>query len=160
MQSPPPADTPTRPQQAATTEHNTFDEILQLEEEDWKNGQFAYADTNLINRHNTHSESEQVQKEYTEHLLDLTDSWYYSEEYPSAQLQYSIPDLDYYRPQSRRSNTHTNSCNPAGYYPPPPDAADVQCWHACGRRKHACLHRHRLFGEKTHSAESRKARKR
>ena len=47
-------------QQAASTEHNTFHEIPQLEEEeeDWENGQFADADTNLINRHNTHPESE------------------------------------------------------------------------------------------------------
>ena len=55
----PPADTPTEPQQATTTKHNTFDKIPQLEEEeDWENGQLAVADTNLINRYNTHSESE------------------------------------------------------------------------------------------------------
>ena len=152
-----PADTPTGPQQATTTEHNTFDEIPQLEEEeDWENGQFADADTKLINRHNTHSESQQIQKEYTEHLLDLTDNQYYSEEYPSVQLQYSILDTEYYGPQPRRSHTHTDSCDPAGYYTPPPDPADVQHWHTHGRGK--CAHLH-LFGEKTCSAESRKARK-
>ena len=36
-----------------------FNEIPQLKE-DWKNGQFTDADTNLINRHNTHSESERI----------------------------------------------------------------------------------------------------
>ena len=155
----PSADTSTGPQQATTTEHNTFDEIPQLKkEEDWKNGQFANADTNLINRHNTHAESERIQKEYTEHLLDLTDNQYYSEEYPSVQLQYSIPDPDYYGPQPRRSHTHTESHDPVGCYPPPQDPADVQHWHTCGRGKHAYLHGHRLLGEKTHSAESRKAR--
>ena len=41
-------------QQVASTAHNIFDEIPQLEEEDWANGQFTDADTNLINRHNTH----------------------------------------------------------------------------------------------------------
>ena len=61
-------------QQVASTGHNVFDKISQLEEEDWENGQFAHADRNLINRHNTHSESERIQKEYTEHLLDLTDT--------------------------------------------------------------------------------------
>ena len=81
-----------------------FDEIPQLEE-DWENGQFADADTNLINRHNTHSKSERIQKDYTEHLLDLTDNQYYSEEYPSNQLQYSVPDLEYYGPLPRRSHT-------------------------------------------------------
>ena len=72
---------------------------------------------NIINRHDTHSESERIQKEYTEHLLYLTDNQYYSEEYPSNQLQYSIPDPDYYRPSPRRS--HIQPCDPAGYYPPP-----------------------------------------
>ena len=52
-------------QQVALTEHNVFDDIPQLEEEDWENGQFADADTNLINRHNTHSESKRIQQEYT-----------------------------------------------------------------------------------------------
>ena len=57
----PPADTSTGLQQATTTEHNTFDEIPQLEEEeDWENGQSADADTNLIDRHNTHTESERI----------------------------------------------------------------------------------------------------
>ena len=46
-----------------------------------------------------------------------------------------------------RSNTQPH--NPAGYYPPPPDPADIQHWHACGQEKCAFLHGHRLFGEKT-----------
>ena len=49
-------------QQFASTDNNVFDEIPQLEE-DRDNGQFTDADTNLINRHNTHSESERIQKE-------------------------------------------------------------------------------------------------
>ena len=55
------------------------EEIPQLEE-DWDNGKFADADTNLINRHNTHSESERIRREYTQHLLDLSDNQYYYEE--------------------------------------------------------------------------------
>ena len=56
-----PANTFTGPQQAVTTEHNTFNEIPQLEEEeDWEIGQFTDADSNLINRHNTNSESERI----------------------------------------------------------------------------------------------------
>ena len=38
------------------------------------------------------------------------------EEYPSAQLQYLIPDPDCYRPQPQRSHTHENSCDHTGYY--------------------------------------------
>ena len=97
-----PEDNFTGQQQVTSTDHN---EIPQLEEEDWENGHFTDADKNLINRHNTHSERERIQKEYAEPLLDLTDNQYYSEEYPSIQLQYSIQDPDYYRPQPRRSHT-------------------------------------------------------
>ena len=133
------------------------EEISQLEE-DWDNGQFADADTNLINRHNTHSESERIRKEYTKYLLDLADNQYYSKENPVNQLQYSILDPDYYKAPPRRLQTQPR--DPTGYDPPPLDLANIQCWHACGRGKCALLHRHRLFGEKTQSVESRKARKR
>ena len=85
------------------------------------------------------------------------DNQYYEEETPINQLQYSSPDPDYYRSPSRRPQKAP--CDPNGYYPPLPDPADVQCWYAQGRGKRALLHGHRLFGEKTRSAESRKARK-
>ena len=61
------------------------EEIPQLEE-NWDNGQFTDADTNLINRHNTHSESERIRREYTQHLLDLSDNQYYYKENPINQL--------------------------------------------------------------------------
>ena len=51
-------------------------------EEDWENGQFADADSNLINRHNTHSKSERIRWEYTQHLLDLPDNQYYYNKIP------------------------------------------------------------------------------
>ena len=51
-------------------------------------------------------------------------------------------------------------CDPNGYYPPLPDPADVQHWYMQSRGKRALLYGHRHFGEKTRSAESRKARKR
>ena len=104
----------TEQQQISPLHDNILDEISPLEE-DWENSQFTDADTDIINRHNTHSEGERIQKEYTEQLLDLTDNQYYSEEYPCTRLQYSIPDPDYYRPSSRRSYTQPH--NPAGYYP-------------------------------------------
>ena len=140
-----PEDNFTGQQQVTSTDNNVFDEIPQLEE-DWENSQFTDADTNLLNRHNTHTESERIQKECTEHLLDLTDNQYYSEDYPSNQLQYSILNPDYYGPPLRRS--HTQPHDPVGYYPPPPDPVDVQCWHTHGRGKLTFLHRHRLFGER------------
>ena len=140
----------TEQQQISPVHDNISGEIAPLEE-DWESGQFTDADTDIIDRHNTHSESEKILKEYTEQLLDLTDNQYYSEEYPSTRLQYSIPDPDYYGPSLRRSNTQPH--NPAGYCSPPPDPVDVQHLHAHG-------HRHRFFGEKMQSAESSNARKR
>ena len=126
--------------------------------EDWDNDQLAYTDTDLTNRHNAHSESEGIRREYTQHLLDLSENQCYYKENPINQLQYSSPDPNYYETPTRWS--HKTLCDPNGYYPPPPDPANVQCWHTCGRGKHALLQGHRLFGEKTRSAESRKARKR
>ena len=55
-------------QKVASTVHDVFHEIRQLEEEDWENDQFADADTNLINRHKTHSESDRIQKEFLRFL--------------------------------------------------------------------------------------------
>ena len=121
--------TNTQEEAADSDQFTILDEIPPLEE-DWENSQFTDADTDIINRHNTHLESERIQKEYSEHLLDLTDNQYYSEEYPSTWLQYSIPDPDYYGSSLRRSNTQPY--NLAGYYPPSSDPADVQHWHACG----------------------------
>ena len=103
------------------------DEIPQIEE-DWDNSQFNNADSSLINRHNTHFESERIRKEYTKHLLDLSDNQYYCEENPTNQLQYSCPDSDYYGTPPRRSQMQP--CDPAGYYPPLLDPADVQHWYA------------------------------
>ena len=54
-----PEDNFTGQQQVTSTDNNVFDEIPQLEE-DWENGQFTGVDTNLINRHNTYSESERI----------------------------------------------------------------------------------------------------
>ena len=46
-------------QYLTSTDTNISDKIPQLEE-DWENGQFTDADTNLIKRHNSHSESERI----------------------------------------------------------------------------------------------------
>ena len=143
-------------QHQITSRHNIDSEEIPQLGEDWDNGQFADADTNLINRHNTHSESEKIRKEYTQHLV-IRQSILFQRK-AINQLQYSSPDPDYYWTPSRRSQTQSHDS--AGYYPPPPDPADVQHWQAHGRGKHALLHGHRLFIEKTQSAESRKARKR
>ena len=141
----------TTTQNQITPEYNADSEEIPELEEDWDNGQFADAKTTLITQHNTHSESEQIRWDFTQQLLDLSDNQYYEEETPVNQLQYSSPDPDYYGSPTRRSQKAPH--DPNGYYPSPPDPADVQHWYTCGRGKKALLHRHRLFGEKTKSTE-------
>ena len=104
-------------QHQITSRHNINSEEIPQLEDYWDNGQFTDADINLINRHNTHSGSERIRKEFTEHLLDLSDNQYYYEENPINQLQYSSPDLDYYGTLSRRSQIQPR--DPVGYYLPP-----------------------------------------
>ena len=69
-------------QHQITSGHNIDSEEIPQLEEDWDNDQLANADTNLINRQNTHSKSERIRREYTEYLLDLSDNQYYSKENP------------------------------------------------------------------------------
>ena len=65
--SPPPQQIPdhpsddsfARPQQVPSFHDSILDEIPPLEE-DWENSQFTDADTDIINRHNTHSESKRI----------------------------------------------------------------------------------------------------
>ena len=63
----------------------------------------------------------------------LSDNQYYDQENSINQLQCSSPDPDYYGTATRQSQKAPH--NPNGYYPPLPDLADVQHWHACGRGK-------------------------
>ena len=66
--------------------------------------------------------------DYTLQLLDLSDNQYYKEETPVNQLQYSSPDPDYNSLPTRRLQKAPH--DPNGYYPQPPDPADVQSWYA------------------------------
>ena len=53
------------------------------------------------------------------------------------QLQDSSPDPDYYGSPTRRSQKAP--CDPNGYYPPPPNPADIQHWYVQGKGKTALL---------------------
>ena len=46
-------------------------------------------------------------------------------------MQYSSPDPDYYGLPTRWPQKAPH--DPNGYYPPPPNPVDIQCWHARGR---------------------------
>ena len=155
---PPDIQNNTTAQNQITPEYSADSEEIPELKEDLDNGQFADTESTLITWYNTHSESERIRWDYIQQLLDLSDNQYDKEETPVNQLQYSSPDTDYYGSPTRRSQKAP--CDPNGYYPPPPNPADIQHWYARGRGKRALFHEHRLFGEKTRSTEGRKARKR
>ena len=102
----------TTEQNQITPEYSVDSEEIPELEEDWDNGQFANANTNLITRHNTHSESERIRWDYTQQLLDLSDNQCHEEENPINQLQYSSSDPDYYRTPTRQSKKAP--CDPNG----------------------------------------------
>ena len=86
-------DLPSGIQEATTTAHRDTaqnhadaEEIPELE--DWDSGQFDDVESTLITHHNTHSESQQIRREYTQKLLHLTDNQYYEEDTSAYQLQY------------------------------------------------------------------------
>ena len=91
----------TAEQNQITPGYGRYQEEIPELEEDWDNGQFADADSSLITRYNTHSESERIRQDYTQQLLDLSDNQYYEEQNPINQLQYSSSDPDYYGKPSR-----------------------------------------------------------
>ena len=103
----------TTEQNQITPEYSDDSEEIPELEEDWDNGRFADAETTLITRHNTHSESERIRQDYIQQLLDLLDNQYYEEETPVTQLQYFSPDPDYYRSPIRRSQKAPH--DPNGY---------------------------------------------
>ena len=104
----------TTAQNQITPEYNADSEEIPELEEDWDNGQFADAKSTLITQHNTHSECEQIRRDYTQQLLDLSDNQYHEEETPVNQLQYSSPDSDYYGTPMRKSQKSPH--DPNDYY--------------------------------------------
>ena len=87
--------------QGRTTGYNTFEEIPQLEGEYWEQRQFVDADNNILDHHNAQTESKHIRKEYSEHLLNLSDNEYYFQEYQLSHIQYSVPDPEYDSPTWR-----------------------------------------------------------
>ena len=89
------------------------------------------------------------------------DNQYYSEEQSTLNFEYSIPEPDYYRTNSRPACHSQKVPNPDRYEPPPPNPDDIRQWYGHGHGHAQCrdLHAHHLFGEKMHSLESRKAHK-
>ena len=131
----------------------------QLEDipEYWEEGQFMDAD--LIN-HNTMTESDQIQWEYSAHFEKSTDKEYNSQNNTAPGLDYYIPEPEYYNSDTRPKQYKTYQ-NLNVYLPPPQDTDDLRRWHGRGRgrARQLELHSHRLYGEKTRSLESQIAHK-
>ena len=73
-----------------------LEDIPQLEddEENWEEGQFADAD--LIDHHNTTTESDQIHQEYSTHFAKATDQEYNSQNNIMPGIEYYIPEPEYY----------------------------------------------------------------
>ena len=72
-------------------------------------------------------------------LVSTVQALKYLEDYGQRQSQlFTVLEKYHQVPQPRRS--YTQQQDPMGYYPPPSDPADVQCWHTCGKGKCAFLH--------------------
>ena len=131
---------------------------LEDDEENWEEGQFA--DTDLIDHHNTTEESDRIHREYYAHFEKGRDQGYSPHNSRMPGLEYQIPEPEYYNSDTRPKQ-YQRYQNPNVYLPPPPSTEDLHRWYGCGhgRAKHLKLHSHRLYGEKTRSLESRIARK-
>ena len=78
--------------------HNNYrsqlEDIPELEDEDWEDGQFVDAD--LIDHYNTTTESDQIHWEYSAHFEKATDQDYHSQNNTTPGLDYYIPEPEYY----------------------------------------------------------------
>ena len=149
-------DTTTTTHGNTTPHHTNADEIPELE--DWDNGQFNDAESTLIKHHNAPPESKCIRKKYTQKLLDLMDNQYYEED--SLATNYNTLVLTLTITISHQEGYKSHPMIQMAITPLLPDQADVQHWHMWSRGRRALLHGHRLYRERTRSAESRKARKR
>ena len=131
----------------STTQHKTnYSEIPPLETDidEEEEGQFEDIQT-YLDHHNTYQESQNIRKEYTKRLLDLDDERYYR-------------DID------RIYETYGQTCDhvPA-IQTPGPCCTTQELIQAYGRGRGQAhreeLHRHRPFGARTWSLQSRIQRK-
>ena len=78
-----------------------LEDILELEDEDknWEYGQFADAD--LIDHHNTTTESDQIRQEYSALFVKSTDQEYNFQNNITPGLVYYIPEPEYYNLDTR-----------------------------------------------------------
>ena len=101
-----------------------------MEDEDWEDRQFADAD--LIDHHNTTTESDRIQWEYSSHFEKSMDKEYNSQNNTTPGLDYYIPEPEYYNSDTRPKQYKTYQ-DLNVYLPPPPDTDDLRRWHGRGQ---------------------------
>ena len=81
-----------------------LEDIPELEDKDknWKEGQFV--DTELIDHHNTTTESDQICQEYSTHFVKSTDKKHNSQSNITPGLDYYIPEPEYYNLDTQPNN--------------------------------------------------------
>ena len=100
-----------------------------MEDEDWEDGQLTDAD--LIDHHNTKTESNQIQWEYSAHFEKSTDKEYYSQNNTTPNFDYYILEPEYYNSNARPKQYKTYQ-NLNVYPPPQPATDDLRRWHSRG----------------------------
>ena len=116
-------------EQHKNSQRSQLEDIPELEDKDWEDGQFT--GTDLIDHHNTKSESNRIQWEYSAHFEKSTDKEYYSQNNTTPGIDYYIPEPEYYNSDTRPKLYKTYQ-NPNVYLPPPPDTDDLRRWHGRG----------------------------
>ena len=101
-----------------------------MEDEDWEDGQFTDAD--LIDHHNTATESNQIRWEYSAHFETSIDKEYNSQNNTTPGLDYYLPESEYYNLDTRPKQYKTYQ-NPSVYLPPPSGTDDLRRWHGRGQ---------------------------
>ena len=104
--------------------------IPELEDEDWEDRQFTDAD--LIDHHNTKTESNRIWQEYSAQFEKSTGKEYYSQNNTTPSFDYYIPEPEYYNLDTRPKQYKTYQ-NLNVYLPPPPDTDDLRRWHGRGQ---------------------------
>ena len=88
-------------------------------------------DADLIDHHNTKTESNQIQQEYSAQFEKSTDQEYYSQNNTTPGLDYYILEPEYYnldtRPKQYKRYQNLNV-----YLPSPSDTDDLRRWHGRG----------------------------
>ena len=119
-------------EQYQNNHRSQLEDIPELEDEDkdWEDRQFTDAD--LIDYHNTTTESDQIHREYSTHFVKSTDQESNSQNNTTPGLDYYIPEPEYYNSDTR-SKQYKTCQNPNVYLPPPPDTDDLRRWHGRGQ---------------------------